>query len=68
MNQLARNPAARPLDLTKPRTEKERLEDIVTKLDPCWIERFDADLVLAANFYKSRTPECWAKAEKEIGQ
>jgi len=67
MNQLARRPAASPLDVTKPRTEKERIEEILTKVDPNWIEHFDHDIELAAGFYMDRAPESWAKAEKEVG-
>ncbi len=55
------------LDVTKPRTETERLQEICTKVDPNWMEHFDSDLTVARDFYRKFAPECWAKAETEIG-
>jgi hypothetical protein len=50
-----------------PEISREMLEEVVTRVDPAWCERFDDDLALAASFYQRFAPEAFEKARKEIG-
>jgi hypothetical protein len=45
------------------RVERERLEDIVTALNPDWMEDFEENLDLAVTTYRELTPTLWAREE-----
>lgn len=47
-------------------THGERLEEIVTRVNPDWCEQFNGDLAAAAEYCRRFEPAAWIQAGKEI--